>query len=173
MLDLYAYTGGFGLAAAGAGAKSVLAVDRSQAGAATWPRQARRLRAWPSRCSVERREAFAALDGRREAKSRFGMVIADPPAFVGAKKELKPGLRAIASSPARPRGWSRRRAFSPSPAARTTSPPDAFADEVRRGLRDAGRSGRLIRQSGAGPDRASHPFLAESAYLKFLVYALT
>jgi 23S rRNA (cytosine1962-C5)-methyltransferase len=51
-------------------------------------------------------------------------------------------------------------------------PADAFADEVRRGLRDAGRSGRLLRQAGAGPDHPSHPALPESAYLKCHVYTL-
>ena len=51
-------------------------------------------------------------------------------------------------------------------------PEEAFADEVRRGLRDAGRGGRLLRRAGAGPDHPSHPALPESAYLKCLVYAL-
>jgi 23S rRNA (cytosine1962-C5)-methyltransferase len=36
----------------------------------------------------------------------------------------------------------------------------------------AGRSGRVIRQAGAGPDHPVHPLLPESAYLKALVYAL-
>jgi 23S rRNA (cytosine1962-C5)-methyltransferase len=48
----------------------------------------------------------------------------------------------------------------------------AFADEVRRGIRDAARGGRLLRQSGAGPDHPIHSALPESAYLKCLVYAL-
>jgi 23S rRNA (cytosine1962-C5)-methyltransferase len=51
-------------------------------------------------------------------------------------------------------------------------PAQAFADEVRKGLRDAGRGGRLLRQAGAGPDHPSHPALPETSYLKFLVYAL-
>ncbi|HEX2253829.1 MAG TPA: RlmI/RlmK family 23S rRNA methyltransferase, partial [Thermoanaerobaculia bacterium] len=51
-------------------------------------------------------------------------------------------------------------------------PADAFADEVRRGLRDAARPARLLREAGAAPDHPTHPALPESAYLKCLVYAL-
>jgi 23S rRNA (cytosine1962-C5)-methyltransferase len=49
---------------------------------------------------------------------------------------------------------------------------EAFADEARRGLRDAGRSARLLCQSGSGPDHPGHPALPESGYLKCLFCAL-
>jgi 23S rRNA (cytosine1962-C5)-methyltransferase len=41
-----------------------------------------------------------------------------------------------------------------------------------QGLRDAGRSGRLMVTGGAGPDHPLHPALPESRYLSFLLYAL-
>jgi 23S rRNA (cytosine1962-C5)-methyltransferase len=47
-----------------------------------------------------------------------------------------------------------------------------FADQVRRGLHDARREGRIVRVAGAGPDHPVHPALPESAYLKALVLAL-
>ena len=47
-----------------------------------------------------------------------------------------------------------------------------FADAVRRGLADAGRSGRIIRIAGAGPDHPIHPALPETAYLKTLTLSL-
>ena len=34
---------------------------------------------------------------------------------------------------------------------------------------DAGRGGRILRASGAGPDHPVHPFLPETAYLKALL----
>ena len=37
---------------------------------------------------------------------------------------------------------------------------------------DAGRGGRILRQSGAGPDHPVHPALPETAYLKALTLAL-
>jgi 23S rRNA (cytosine1962-C5)-methyltransferase len=42
----------------------------------------------------------------------------------------------------------------------------------RRGLADAGRIGRILREAGAGPDHPVHPALPESAYLKSLTLAL-
>ena len=47
-----------------------------------------------------------------------------------------------------------------------------FAEEVHRGLAQAGRAGRVLRQAGAAADHPVHPFLPESAYLKAEVIAL-
>ena len=47
-----------------------------------------------------------------------------------------------------------------------------FAEAARRGLADAGRIGRILREAGAGPDHPVHPALPESAYLKSLTLAL-
>jgi len=43
---------------------------------------------------------------------------------------------------------------------------------VRRGLRDAGRSGRILRSSGAALDHPVHPGLPETAYLKAMTLQL-
>ena len=51
-------------------------------------------------------------------------------------------------------------------------PAEQFAAETWAGIREAGRGGRLIRSAGAGPDHPIHPALPETAYLKFLAYAL-
>ena len=50
--------------------------------------------------------------------------------------------------------------------------PALFAEQVKRGLVDAGRRGRILRSAGAAPDHPLHPALPESAYLKALVLAL-
>jgi 23S rRNA (cytosine1962-C5)-methyltransferase len=171
VLDLYSYSASFGLVAAAAGATAVLAVDRSQQGLELAEASAER-NGLARLLSVERREAFAALDELAAAKERFGVVIADPPAFVRSKKELKPGLRGYRKLARAAAMLVREEGFLALACCSHNVAADAFADEVRRGLRDAGRGGRLIRQAGAGPDHPNHPFLPESAYLKFLVYAV-
>ncbi|MGH6985164.1 MAG: RlmI/RlmK family 23S rRNA methyltransferase, partial [Stellaceae bacterium] len=47
-----------------------------------------------------------------------------------------------------------------------------FAEAVRRGVFDAGRTGRILQSAGAAPDHPVHPFLPESAYLKSELLAL-
>jgi hypothetical protein len=47
-----------------------------------------------------------------------------------------------------------------------------FAETCKRGLDDAGRTGRILRTSGAGPDHPVHPALPETAYLKGILYQL-
>ena len=50
--------------------------------------------------------------------------------------------------------------------------PPLFAEQVRRGLRDAGRNGRILLSSGAALDHPVHPGLPETAYLKALTLQL-
>jgi 23S rRNA (cytosine1962-C5)-methyltransferase len=172
VLDLYSYSAGFGLVAAAAGARRVLAVDRSQLGLDLARASAQR-NGLAELLAVQREDVFAALEQLAAAKERFGVVIADPPAFVRSKKELKPGLRGYRKLARSAAALITEEGFLAIACCSHNVPADAFADEVRRGLRDAGRGARLIRQAGAGPDHPSHPALLESAYLKFLVYALT
>ena len=121
---------------------------------------------------MRRQDAFAALDELADAKQRFGVVVADPPAFVRSKKELKPGLRGYRKLARAATLLVAEEGFLAIACCAHNVPADAFADEVGHGLRDAGRSGRLIWQAGAAPDHPNHPALPKSAYLKFLVYAL-
>jgi len=171
VLDLYGYSAGFGLVAAAAGASAVLVIDRSQLGLDLAQASAER-NGLADRLSVQRLDVFAALDELAAAKQHFGIVIADPPAFVRSKKELKPGLRGYRKLARAATTLVAEEGMLAIACCSHNVPADAFADEVRRGLRDAGRSGRLIWQAGAAPDHPCHPALPESAYLKFLVYAL-
>jgi 23S rRNA (cytosine1962-C5)-methyltransferase len=171
VLDVYAHSGGFGLAAAESDANTVTMVDRSQA-ACELARQAAELGGLANRCTVVQGEAFADLTVRRDRDERFGMVICDPPAFVGSKKELKSGakgyrkLTRLAARLVEKEGWL---AIS-SCSHHVTD--EMFLEQIRLGLRDAQRDGKVVRRSGAGPDHPLHPGLPESAYLKFVCLRL-
>jgi 23S rRNA (cytosine1962-C5)-methyltransferase len=165
VLDLYCYAGGFAIAAAQAGADQVLALDRSEAALALAARSAE-LNGVGERCRFQRADAFGELSRLGAQGERFDVVIADPPAFVKSKKDLGPGLRGyrklarLAATLVAPGGLL----FIAS-CSHNVEPPD-FAEAVRRGLEDAGRSGRILRSAGAAPDHPVHPWLPESAYLK-------
>jgi 23S rRNA (cytosine1962-C5)-methyltransferase len=171
VLDLYSYSAGFGLLAAAAGAAAVRALDRSQQGLDLALASAERA-GLAGKLEVGRQDAFAGLEELTAAKQRFGVVIADPPAFVRSRKELKPGLRGYRKLARAAATLVAEEGFLAIACCSHNVAADAFADEIRRGLRDVGRAGRLIHQAGAGADHPIHPSLPESAYLKFLVYAL-
>ena len=108
VLDLYAYLGGFGARAALAGAREVVMVDRSRQ-ALELAGRAAGLNGVGERVRTERADAFAYLEAA-EPES-FGLVIADPPAFVRSRKDLGAGLRGyrklarLAARPVAPGGF--------------------------------------------------------------------
>jgi 23S rRNA (cytosine1962-C5)-methyltransferase len=169
VLDLYAYTGGFALAAAKAGARDVIAVDRS-AGAI----DAINANAAANGLKVEavKAEVFADLERRTEAGEKFDVVIVDPPAFIKSKKETASGLRGYAklaklAAPLVAPGGILFTASCSHHADLVN-----FTHAVTHGLGQAKCSGRVLQTSGAGPDHPVHPLLPESAYLKALTFQL-
>ena len=169
MVDFYTYAGGFAVQAALAGATRVVAVDRSEgslalaAGAAKLNEVA---------METVRADSFAEMERMAAAGEKFGVVVSDPPAFVKSKKDLSAGAKGyrkmtrLAAALVEPEGFLLVASCS------HHMPAHQFADEVRHGLSLAGRSGRIIRTAGAGPDHPLHPSLPESAYLKALILQL-
>ena len=165
VLDLYCFGGGFGILAALSGADQVLAVDRSEAALALAATSAA-LNGVAARCRFARGDAFDELERLHGQGERFDLVIADPPAFARAKKDLGPALR----------GYRKLARMSAALVAKGGAllvascshqvETDAFAEAVSRGLADAQREGRIVASTGAAPDHPVHPLLPESAYLK-------
>ncbi len=171
MLDLYSYGGGFALAAAAGGAGSVLGIDRAEA-ALELARASAERQGVAGRCEFRRNDVFAAIDELAAAKERFGLVVADPPPFVKAKKDLGAGLRGYAKLARGSAGLVAEGGFLCIACCSHNVPEAQFLEAVFDGIKDAGRGGRLLRAAGAGPDHPTHPALPESAYLKFLAFAL-
>jgi len=169
VLDLYTYAGGFAIQAALAGATETIAVDRSELSLALAD-QAARLNEVAVR--TVRAEAFAEMARLDLAGERFGVVVTDPPAFVKSRKDLGAGAKGyrkmarLAAALVEPGGFLFCASCS------HHMPAETFAEEIGHGLHLAGRSGRILRSAGAGPDHPVHPHLPESAYLKALVLQL-
>lgn len=169
VLDVYSYSGGFGVLAAARGAKSVLCVDRSQP-ALDAAKAAAALNGVDKVVSFEKSEAFEALE--KLAGKSFDIVICDPPAFVKSRKDIKIGAQGYRklvrlSAPLVAKGGF----FFAASCSHLVDPP-LFTEQVRRGLRDAGRTGRILRSSSAALDHPVHPGLPETAYLKALTLQL-
>jgi 23S rRNA (cytosine1962-C5)-methyltransferase len=168
VLDLYCYGGGFTLAAAAAGARDVVAIDRSEA-ALRLAEQSAALNGLAERCKFRRAEVFEELERLAKAGERFDIVIADPPAFVKSKKDLNQGARAyrklarLSGALVRPGGFLFIASCS------HNMPVEEFDRQVNRGLVDLSREGRILRAAGAAGDHPLHPALPESTYLKSLL----
>ena len=169
VLDAYSYTGGFGIAAAKAGASEVVCLDSSEPALklAEDSAAANAVSIKPVKGDVG--EELERLAGQKE---KFDIVIADPPPFVKAKKDLEPGARAYRKLARQACEVTAPNGFLLLASCSHNIPVERFAAECAAGILRGGRKATLIRSAGAGPDHPVHPLLPESAYLKALVYAL-
>jgi 23S rRNA (cytosine1962-C5)-methyltransferase len=171
MLDLYCHTGAFAVQAAVAGASAVLAIDNSEPALAL-ARAAASLNGVSATCSFHRGEVFFELERMAGEVRRFQTVVADPPSFVKSRKDLGPGRRGyrklarLAAAVVAPGGFLFIACCSHHVAS------DVFAAEVAAGLAAAGRHGRILVAGGAGPDHPVHPWLPETAYIKYQILQL-
>jgi 23S rRNA (cytosine1962-C5)-methyltransferase len=172
VLDVYSYSGGFGVLAAKQGAKAVTCIDRSAA-ALDAAKQAAKLNGVDKVVSFDKAEAFEALEklGGQHAR-KFDIVICDPPAFVKSRKDLKTGAQGYRKLVRLAAPLVARGGFLFVASCSHLMEPPAFADQVKRGLRDAERTGRILLSSGAALDHPVHPNLPETAYLKALTLQL-
>ncbi|MDO6585826.1 class I SAM-dependent rRNA methyltransferase [Salipiger sp. 1_MG-2023] len=171
VLDVFSHVGGFALAALANGATHALAVDGSAPALALASEGAARMGA-TDRFETRQGDAFDALAALNEENARFGLVVCDPPAFAPAKPALEAGLRAyervakLAAPLVEEDGYLV--LCSCSHAADLSS----FTGACLRGIGRAGRHAQLLHTGFAGPDHPLMPQLAESGYLKALVFRL-
>jgi 23S rRNA (cytosine1962-C5)-methyltransferase len=169
VLDAYCYSGGFAIAAARAGAGEVVGLDSSQPALALAEDAAA---ANGVAAKFVKADVFEELERLGAQGETFDIVIADPPPFVKARKDLEPGAKAYRKLARLAAGVTAPGGFLLVASCSHNMPLERFAQECAIALTRAGRKPRLIRQAGAAPDHPAHPMLPETAYLKALVYAL-
>ena len=171
VLDMFSHVGGFGLAALAAGAKSVVAVDGSAPALELAAHGAAAMKV-ADQFETRKGDAFDVLTDMGEAGDVFDVVVCDPPAFAPSKPSLDAGLRAyervarLAAPLVAEGGYLV--LCSCSHAADLTK----FRNSCARGIGRGGRRGQIIHTGFAGPDHPLMPHLAESGYLKVLVFRL-
>jgi len=171
VLDMFSHVGGFALAALAGGAASALAVDASGAALAL-ARQGAAASGMADRFATRQGDAFAVLEDLAQDGAQYDLLICDPPAFAPAKPALEAGLRAyerlarLAAPLVAPGGFLV--LCSCSHAVDLT----ALRNASGRGIGRGGRRAQLLHTGFAGPDHPMLPQLAESGYLKALVFRL-
>jgi len=91
VLDLFCYTGAWGIQLAAAGAREVVCVD-SSAAALELARENARLNGVGNKMTFVQADVFDYLKQLKREKSRFDLVVSDPPAFIKRRKDVAKGI---------------------------------------------------------------------------------
>jgi len=171
VLDMFCHAGGFGLAALAAGAGSVLAVDGS-ARALELAVGGAEATGVADRFETRQGDAFDVLAALGDEQARFDLVVCDPPAFAPGKPALEAGLRAYERVARGAAGLVADGGFLMLCSCSHAADLSAFSGACLRGIGRAGRRAQLVHTGFAGVDHPLLPQLAETGYLKALVFRL-
>jgi 23S rRNA (cytosine1962-C5)-methyltransferase len=171
VLDAFCHLGGFGLAAAEAGAREVTLLDRSEH-ALDLATQAARRAGFGDRVTALKAEALEHLERMLASGRKFEVVVVDPPAFAKTRKDIPAALKGYAKLARLAAGITAPGGILFIASCSHHVGPADFAEAVAWGVHRAKRRGRILASVGAGPDHPVHPFLPESAYLKGQLLAL-
>lgn len=171
VLDVFSHVGGFGLACLAAGARAVTCIDASADALALAQAGAGAMGA-ADRLTVQKSDAFTALEGAGDAQDPYDLVIADPPAFAPSKQALTQGLRAYERVARLSAAWVAPGGVLILCSCSHAADLSKFRAACLRGIGRAGRQARLIHTGFAGPDHPQHPALTETGYLKVLAFRL-
>lgn len=170
LLNLFSYTGGFGLHALAAGAARVINVDSSREAlelaeqnvGLNYPGRA-------DRCEFIQANVFRYLRDQVSEGQQYDMVVLDPPKFAQSASQVEKALSGYkdinwnAFRLVKPGGWLL--TFSCSGAVS----PDLFQKVVFGALADSGRQAQVVRHLGPGDDHPVALTFPEGAYLKGLL----
>jgi 23S rRNA (cytosine1962-C5)-methyltransferase len=165
VLDVFAYLGAWGLAAARGGAREVLCVDSSAAALALLEESAV---ANGLAVRTLRDDAFDALATLREAGEKFDLVIVDPPAFVKRKRDLPKGFAAYRKLNQMAMQLLDRDAILVTCSCSHHLPEEDLIALVQQSARHLARFAQVIAVGGHAPDHPIHPAIPETRYLKAL-----
>jgi 23S rRNA (cytosine1962-C5)-methyltransferase len=163
-LDAFTYHGGFALALARGGAKSVLALD--EAAPAVERARANAERNALPQVRVEQANAFDRLRALEGEGRTFDVVVIDPPALAKRKSAFGAAERAYKELNLRALRLARAGGVVVTCSCSGKMTPERFGAIVEDAARDAGRMVQLLERRGAGRDHPPLLGVAETEYLK-------
>jgi 23S rRNA (cytosine1962-C5)-methyltransferase len=169
VLDCFAYTGGFSIAAIAGGAKRVLAVE-SSAGALDVARE--NLAANPldaARLEFAQADVFAHLRQLRDRGSSFDLVILDPPKFAPTAAQARNAARAYKDINLLALKLLKRGGLLATFSCSGGVPAHLFQSIVAGAAVDAGVDAKIVERFGAGADHPVALEFPEGEYLKGLL----
>jgi 23S rRNA (cytosine1962-C5)-methyltransferase len=163
-LDAFTYHGGFALALARAGARSVLALD--EAAAAVERTRANAARNGLTNVAVQQSNAFDALRALESEGRRFDVVVIDPPALAKRKSALTGAERAYKELNLRAFRLCKPGGIVVTCSCSGKLTAERFGALVEAAAADAGRPAQLLERCAAGRDHPPLLGVPETDYLK-------
>ena len=171
VLDLFSYIGGWGVQAAAFGATEVMCVDASGFALDGVERNAA-LNGLSEQVACIEGDVFAALKELKSAEERFDVVIADPPAFIKRKKDLKNGEAAYRRLNEAAMRLLNKDGILVSASCSMHLPEDDLQNILLTSARHLDRNIQLLERGAQGPDHPVHPAIVETRYIKSLTCRL-
>ncbi len=166
VLNLFSYSGGFGVAALFGGAARVVNVD-SSARALELARQTYEVNGLPvSNDDFICGDAFEVAAGLHAAGARFDLVIVDPPAFVTNRARLAAGLRGYREINRLALHLAAPQALLLTCSCSALVSEQLFAEALLTAALEAGRHLAILERRGAGWDHPVSLFCPEPRHLK-------
>ncbi|WP_455229773.1 class I SAM-dependent rRNA methyltransferase [Geopseudomonas aromaticivorans] len=167
VLDLFSYIGGWGVQAAAFGASEVMCVDGSALALDGVERNAA-LNGVADKLACVEGDVFEALKELKAAEERFDVIVADPPAFIKRKKDLKNGEAAYRRLNEAAMRLLNKDGILVSASCSMHLPEDDLQNILLQSARHLDRHIQLLERGGQGPDHPVHPAIHETRYIKSL-----
>jgi len=171
VLDLFSYIGGWGLQAAAFGASDVMCVDASAFALDGVERNAA-LNGLTDKVACVEGDVFEALKQLKAAEERFDVIVADPPAFIKRKKDLKNGEAAYRRLNEQAMRLLNKDGILVSASCSMHLPEDDLQNILLTSARHLDRNIQLLERGAQGPDHPVHPAIPETRYIKSLTCRL-
>ena len=164
VLDLYCYQGAFGLAAAKAGAKSVVGVDSSPPAI----QAANRHGAGARGIEFVREDVVRYLKAAAEVGAKFDVIVMDPPPFAKHRANVDQALTKLCAIHTLALGALEPGGFLLSSSCSQHIDTQSLERVIASAAQDVGRRPRVLEQTGLPPDHPVTPGFPEGRYLSTL-----
>jgi len=171
VLDLYSYIGGWGVQAAAFGASEVFCVDASAFALDGVERNAA-LNGVAEKMTCIEGDVFEALKELKASEERFDVIVADPPAFIKRKKDLKNGEGAYRRLNEQAMRLLNKDGILVSASCSMHLPEDSLQNILLTSARHLDRNIQMLERGGQGPDHPVHPAIDETRYIKSITCRL-
>ncbi|MCK5829406.1 MAG: class I SAM-dependent rRNA methyltransferase [Methylococcales bacterium] len=165
VLDLFSYSGAWGIPAALSGASEVTCVDSSES-ALVLAQKSAKLNNVQDKMNFVRADVFDFLKKARENNERYDIVVLDPPALVKRKKDFKAGYEAYRRLNHLALQVLNKNGILVSASCSHHLTKSNLHEILRSSGRHIDRHLVFIESGSQGPDHPIHPSIPETEYLK-------